>query len=83
MNFLMIGLSLGRISFVEIVVIKLLRTCVRRLHLQSQMTKSPRMHAVNIRLKQTGIDNFPGKQCCRLWREVVLSPRLLRPLLTS
>ena len=32
MNFLMIGLSMGRISFVEIVVINLLRTCVRRLH---------------------------------------------------
>ena len=32
MNFLMIGLSMVRISFVEIVVINLLRTCVRRLH---------------------------------------------------
>ena len=30
------------------------------------MTKAPRMHAVNIRLKQTGFDNFSERQCCRL-----------------
>ena len=28
------------------------------------MTKAPRMHTVNIHLKQTGFDNFSGRQCC-------------------
>ena len=28
------------------------------------MIKAPRMHAVIIRLKQTGFDNFSGRQCC-------------------
>ena len=36
------------------------RICDRSLHFQSQMTKASRMHAVNIRLKQTGFDNFQG-----------------------
>ena len=30
---------------------------------------------IKLRDKQTGIDNFSGKQCCRLWWEVVPSPR--------
>ena len=34
------------------------------------MNKAPRMHAVNIRLKQTGFDNFSGRQFYRLCREV-------------
>ena len=38
------------------------------------MTKARRMHGVNIRLKETGFDNFSGRQCCRLCRKVVLSP---------
>ena len=28
------------------------------------MTRAPRIHAVNIHLKQTGFDNFSGRQCC-------------------
>ena len=28
------------------------------------MTRGPRIHAVNIHLKQTGFDNFSGRQCC-------------------
>ena len=47
------------------------------------MTKAPRIHAVNIRLKQTGLDKFSRRPCCRLYREVVLSPQSLRPLLAS
>ena len=47
------------------------------------MTKAPRMNAVNIRLKQTGFDNFSGRKCYRLCREVVLSPPPLWPLLAS
>ena len=30
------------------------------------MPKAPRMHGVNIRLKQTGFDNFSERQCCHL-----------------
>ena len=41
------------------------------------------MHTVNIRLKQTGFDNFSGRQCCHLSRKVVLSPQSLWPLLAS
>ena len=47
------------------------------------MTKAPRMHAINICLKQTGFDNFSGRQCCCLWQEVVLLKQSLRPLLAS
>ena len=47
------------------------------------MTKATRMHAVNIRLKQTGFDDFSGRQCCRLCWDVVLSPQSLWPLLAS
>ena len=36
------------------------RICVRSLHFKSQMAKAPRIHAVNIRLKQTGYDNVSG-----------------------
>ena len=28
------------------------------------MNRVPRIHAVNIHLKQTGFDNFSGRQCC-------------------
>ena len=61
------------------------RICVRSLHFKSQMTKAPRIHAVNIRLKQTGFDNVSGRQCCCLCRKVVCvpSPQSLRPLLAS
>ena len=45
------------------------------------MTKVRRMYAVNFRLKETGFDNFSGRQCCRLCREVVLSPQSFRSLL--
>ena len=47
------------------------------------MTDAPRMHAVNIRLKETSFVNFSGRKCCRLCREVLLSPELLRPLLVT
>ena len=47
------------------------------------MPKAPRMQAVNIRFKQTWFDNFSGRQCRRLCREVVLSPQSLRPVLQS
>ena len=56
---------------------------VRSLHFQSQMTQASRIHAVNIRLKQTGLVNFSRRQYCRLCGEVVLSPQSLRPLLAS
>ena len=59
------------------------RICDRSLHFQSQMTKAPRIVQWISRLKQTGFDNFSGRQCCRLCREVVLAPPSLRPLLAS
>ena len=46
------------------------RICVRSLHFQSHMNKAPRMHAVNIRLKQTGFDHFSWRQFYRFCREV-------------
>ena len=63
--------------------INLLWICVRSLHFWSQMTKAPKMHAVNILLKQTGFDNFSGRQCCCLCWEVALPPQSRRPLLAS
>ena len=47
-------------TFSLINIVSKKRICVRSLNFQSQMTKVPRIHSLNIRLKQTGFDNFQG-----------------------